>query len=188
MTRDEFWRQIEEGYAENYDIENIEPGTYELPLIAKATMHLEETGYVLTRKAEMWSANSDEHVYFYSADDFTAELCERCIDFAYEDGMSMVDLENKSNHMCTRVVAIFFCDDISGDAVKVIKSCKLYKNFKMGLKGWLEVHAVGVSLKSGEVYHNRYGRETSTFYVELLHPEKRKKKRSLASLLKEMID
>lgn len=188
MGRDDFWRMIEQGYAENYDITNIEPGTTELPLIATAAMHMQESGYVLSRKAEMWSANSNEHVYFYSADSLTPEECEKCIDFAYTDGMSKIDLEGDSNHMCTRVVAIFLCDDFSEASLDVVKSCKIYKNFKMGLRGWMEVHAVAVDLNSGNVIHNKYGRDTAKFYVETLHPEKRRHKRSKLSIIKKMLD
>lgn len=188
MDRNEFWQLIEQGYASNYDIANIEPDSTEMPLIAKATMHLSESGYVLSRKAEMWSANSDEHVFFFSADSFTPEDCERCIDFAHREGMDMIDLEADSNHMCTRIVAIFICNNMSEEAASIVKSCKIYKNFKMGLKGWMEVHTVGVDLSSGMVVHNRYGRETAQFYRETLHPETRRRRRSKLDIIKRMFD
>lgn len=177
-----------QGYAENYDIENIEPDKTELPLVATATMHMSESGYVLTRKAEMWSANSNEHVYFFSADSFTPELCEQCIDYAHEDGMSRIDLEGDSNHMCTRIVAVFIADELSDEAISDIKSCKIYKNFKMGLRGWMEMHTVGVRLDNESVCFNKYGRETARFYDEILHPEKRKKKRSKIDLIRKLLD
>lgn len=187
MDRDLFFEKLMEGYAGNYDIQRVEEDVQNLPLRARASMHVSESGFVLTRKAQMWSADSDEHVYFYSADTLTSELCEKGIEYAHEEGMKLIDLDGTPNHMCTCLVAIFICNHAESEAISKIEKCRIYKNFQMSLKGWMEVHTICVELDEDRVTSNRYGKDTAKFITELLHPEKRKKS-SPFRILKKMLE
>lgn len=190
MNRAEFFEKLMESYTANYDIERLDPDQQpvpELPLVAKASMHVSESGFILTRKAQMWSTNSDEHVFFYSADTMTDELCEKGIMYAYDEGMKLIDVDNTPNHMCTCLVAIFICNNADEDAISRIRKCRLYKSFQMSLKGWMEFHAVCVNLDDAQAISNRYGKDTAKFINELLHP-KNKKKRSTLSIIRKMLD
>lgn len=186
MNRDTLFERLVEGYTENYDFQPVDAEIQGLPLAGRASMHMSESGYVLTRKAQMWSADSDEHVFFYSMDTLTDELCAKGIMYAYDEGMKLIDPQ-KPNHMCTSIVAIFICNDADEEAISRIKECRLYKSFKMSLNGWMEFHAICATLSDEKVVSNRYGKDTAKFINELLHPEKRKK-RSPLSIIKKMLD
>lgn len=190
MARDrqEFFEQVLEGYAGNYDIEKTEPTEDGLPLAAKAVLHVSESGFVLTRKAQMWSADSDEYVYFFTMPVFTDEICERAIRYAYDDGMGKIDLKAKRNHMCTRITAVFLCDEAEDEAMKRVAKCRLYKSFQFSLKGWMEFHAAAVDLGKESVAGNRYGRQTAEFLKTVLNPQPRKKGNHMLGILKEMLD
>lgn len=186
MTKEDFLTQALKGYEGSYDIERCE-GQGDLPLAARAAFHVSESGFVLIRKAEMWSANSDEYVFFFTASQLTDAIAEKGIQFAYEDGLSRIDLKNNRNHMCTRVVVVFICDEAEDSAVSRIKACRLYKSFQFSLKGWMEVHTAVVDLGKNSAESNRYGRETANYLNSILNPQKRKKNHRKWNIFKEML-
>ena len=186
--RQEFLKAVLDGYAGHYDITKTESATDGLPLAAKAVLHVTESGFVLTRKAQMWSADSDEYVYFFSAPILTDTLCEKAIQYAYDDGMSKIDLKEKRNHMCTRITMIFLADETEEAAMQRIRGCRLYKSFQFSLKGWMEFHAAAVDLGKHSVAGNRYGRVTAEFLKNVLDPKPGKKNKNVLSILKRMLD
>ena len=183
----EFLNQVLAGYAGNYDIEEKEIREGELPLAATAVLHVSESGFVLSRKAEMWSANSDEYVYFFTVPTLTDSLTEEAIRYAYDDGMSHIDLVGKKNHMCTRITAVFLCEGAEEAALERVRKCRLYKSFQFSLKGWMEFHAVAVDLGKESVTGNHYGRQTAEFMRDVLKPKKQKKSARALGILGEML-
>ncbi|MDD6311320.1 MAG: hypothetical protein PUB09_05240 [Firmicutes bacterium] len=173
MEKNVLFNCILNSYQENYDIIRFaEENTGGPALFAKATMHLRESGYIMSRKAEMWSANSDEHVWFYDADNPSEEQLKSIVDGLYEKSLTEIDLSG--NHMCTRVVAFFICQNLDEGARNYIKKCKLRKDFMFSLKGWLEVHVVAICLESQEAIGNKAAKETVEFADNILHPKKTK--------------
>ena len=185
LDRDEFLKTILRGYTGSYDIELVEEKEESFPLAARAALHMQEAGYFLTRKAQTWAANSDEYVFFYSLPHADLACVRDAIQQAYEEGMSKIDIKANPDHMCTRIVAVFICDEADADAVEHVRKCRLYKSFQMSLKGWMEFHAIIVDLGKGSVEYNRYGRETAKFCNNVLHPKTRKQnKKSLWGIFK----
>lgn len=189
-TCEEYLNRVLEGYKASYDIFRLEEDSIPegLPLAATAEMHMTETSYVISKKAEMWSANTHEYAYFFQVPHLDAVTAEKCIAYAYEAGMSKINEEYLKNHMCTRIAANFICDEVEPDAVKRIKQCKIYKNFQFSLKGWMEFHAVSVDLGKESVEANRYGAATAKFMQNVLKPAGRKKGRRIWSIIRQMLD
>lgn len=184
-TREEYLNRVLEGYASSFDITRPEEGTVseEIPLSAVARMHVTETSYVITKTAEMWSASSHEYAYFFLVPCLDDATAEKCIEYAYNDGMSLIDDAYLKNHKCTRIAANFICDSVTPEAVKRVKKCRYYKNFQFSIKGWMEFHAVIVDLGKEEVLSNRYGRETAKYLKTVLKPAPRSKNRRTRGIL-----
>ncbi len=160
---DLIFNQILDGYRTNYNIETKDDGG---DLIATAHMHVTHGQHVISKKFQMWSADDDEYVYFYRTKHLTAELAQRYIDEAYNDGFPKIKLDHvdfNHQHMCTRLVMAVFCDSADPDALKIIKKCKIYKSFQFSLKGWMEMHTSALCLEDGVITHNRHARETAKF-------------------------
>ena len=159
-----FLSQVLNGYRTNYDVETFDDDSTEL--VATATMHVKHTQTFILKEFEMSSASADEYVYVFKTDHLTVEKAKEFIDRAYDLGYPQIDLEHttfKKQHMCTRLVALVFCDSADEEALKIIKKCRIYKSFQFSLKGWMEMHTVTVDLSDGKVISNHYGRETAKY-------------------------
>lgn len=166
-TREQFVTTLLEGYKSNYNVTRIE--NQDEGIVATAEYHVSETGYVLIRSAETWTANSNEYVYFISVPHLTGAMAKDYIQFAYEDALHKLDIDHAKHHMCTRAVTIFVCDTFDDAAEVAIRKCNLRKSFMFSLKGWLEVHTACASINPNEidVISNRYAKETAEYIKQL---------------------
>jgi len=183
VSRDTFLERLYRAYSSSYDITEL--ALSELPMTALAHCHIDEDQYLLSKNAVMTHYNNDEYVYFFSLPQLTAELYNKCVDYAYQDGMARINPDD--HHMCTRIVALFLCDSADADAVKRLKQCRIYKSFQFSLKGWMEFHTAAVDLGKESVVSNQYGRETAKFLKSALNPKARKRGGNSWSILKQML-
>ncbi|SFQ03434.1 hypothetical protein SAMN02910358_00463 [Lachnospiraceae bacterium XBB1006] len=181
---EQFLKDMLTGYQSSYDITMVEDTEVETPLVAKAHYHVTESQCVVFKEFSMWTAESDEHVYIYHVKNLTTEVAKQLIEDAYGCGMPLIHLEDKNmkrQHMCTRLVMVVIAEATEDEALKIVKKCRIYKNFNFSLKGWMEMHTVAVDLHTGKVTGNRYSRETVKFLKELIsHRRKMSDKIKLA--------
>ena len=159
------------GYQCSYDVERIGEKEKETSLVAKAHFHVEESQCVVFKEFSMWTAESDEHVFIFHTKRLTLEIAKQIIEYTYSEGFPLIKLEHtsiKHQHMCTRLVALVIAEETTPEAVKILKRCKIYKNFNFSLKGWMEMHTVAVNLETGQVTGNRYSRDTVRYIKELI--------------------
>ena len=168
LTRDEMLQKLFRSYAGSYDIEEDVHEDAVPALTARAHFHVEESQYMLSKKAVMYSTTSDEYVWFFSVPHLTEQECSACIAYAWNQGLPLARQDGKQ--MVTRVVALFLCDEADDAAVTCVKSCRYYKSFQFSLKGWCECHAVAADLGKESAVSNRYGRETAKHLKKLMHP------------------
>lgn len=181
----EFLDDLLKGYQNCYDIERVESPEEggDLPLVAKAHFHLMESQCVVFKEFSMWTAESDEYVFIFHAHQFTEEMAEKIIRYTQEVGFPLIELDRvnmKRQHMCTRLVAVVLSENVSKEAEKCFKKCRVYKNFNFSLKGWMEMHTVTVNLQEEKVTGNRYSRATVKFIKELISHIKRRANIKLA--------
>ena len=158
-------------YANWYDITRCPEE--EAPMVASAAFHEHGTAYMISKKAEMWSADRHEYAYFFSLPELTAEEYERCFQKAYALGEPLVD-PDKEGHMNTNLVFLFLADHVQEEAALQLKKCRVRKNFQFGLKGWMEVHVAAVDVSTETVYANGAGRNVKAYLERTLHPPKRR--------------
>ena len=168
LSRDEMLEQLLAAYSAYFDIERIE----EPPLAAVCHFHVRSAKYVLIKKAELWSANSNEHVYIFSMPELTEDLYRACEKTAYEQGMALIHPDKE--HMYTYITAIFLCDACTREAESLLKKCRLYKSFHFSLHGWMEFHTVLLRRGSDTFTANRRGRANAKLMKKIFMKKKEK--------------
>lgn len=187
LSRELLLEKLLKSYESSYDLVQMEQSEPD-GLCATGRFHVEESSYVISQRATMWSTYSDEYVWFFSVPELTDAACESCIRRAYEEGMAKIDINAKGQHMVTRLVAVFLCDGIEEAALMRVRKCKLYKSFQFSLKGWMEFHAVAVDLGKGTVVCNRYGHQTAKHLKNIMNPDAIRRNGSKQwSILKQML-
>lgn len=144
------------------------------PLTARCDFFEHSQKYVLSQKAELWAADSEEFVYIYNIPHLTLELFQQCKDMAYEDGCGRMHIG--PGHMYTFITAVFLCDTCDGDAMKALKKCRIYKSFHFSLHGWLDYHnAVVCFEEDNRVESNYAGRSTAKILKKVLFSKKKRR-------------
>lgn len=169
FTRGELMERLLDSYRGSYDIEQDVNEADRPELAARAHFFVNESQYMISKKAVMYSVTSDEYVWFFSAEHLTAAVADACIRYAWDKGLDLADHTN-GKQMVTRVSAVFLCDSMDEEAAACIKNCRLYKSFQFSLKGWMECHAAAADLGKESAVSNRYGRETAKHLKNLMHP------------------
>ena len=172
MERSELLEKVIQGYAPYYDIERAEDG--DDLLVATAAYHEHGSGYLLSKKAVLYTADKHEYAWFFSVPVLTREIYQRCLDRVLAEGMPMID--PKPGHMSTNLTAVFLCDEAEDEAAAAAKKCRIRKSFQFSLRGWMEVQNVIVDLRRDAVTENACAGDTAKFLKNLLHPKMKKKK------------
>lgn len=165
MSREEIQDRLLKSYQRFY---NIYPADEEqLPLVARCDYFEHSEKYVISRKAELWSADSEEYLYLFDMPHLTAERYEACMKLATEDGMSRMKIG--PGHMCTYITAVIISDSADEEAVKVLKRSRFHKSFHFSFHGWMDYRAALVSVDSDKVQTNGAGRSMAKVMKKVLY-------------------
>lgn len=166
ISRDEALDKLLKSYEAYFDIEKYE-GEMEdgIPLKAHCRFFVHSEKYVLVKKAKLWDADSNEFVYIFSLPHLTREWYEKCKDYAYEEGMKLI--QPKPGHMYSYITAVFLCDTCTAEARKAVRRCRIYKSFRFSWYGWMNFHTAAIILDENKVFTNRSGRENAKFMKKI---------------------
>ncbi|WP_251209998.1 hypothetical protein [Acetatifactor aquisgranensis] len=175
-TRKTAIARLLDGYRAYFNITMFEEEHKPLTAICEFFEHSEK--YVLSRQANLWSANCEEFVYLFDVEHLTQEIYERCRDEAYEDGMKRANIG--PGHMYTYITPVFVCDTCQEEARKALKKCRIYKSFRFSLHGWMDFHAAVLEVSEGNrITTNRSGRCVEEILKNVLSLNKRKRRKVL---------
>lgn len=146
-----------------------------LPLEAVCEFYERSERYVISRKAELWTANCEEFIYLFSTEKLTEELFRECEMYALEDGMNRAHIG--AGHMYTYITPIFLCDSCDLTAIKTLRRCKHYKSFRLGFYGWMDFHAAVVNLTDNSISYNRSGKCVANVLNNVLYKKKGREKK-----------
>lgn len=183
MDRKTFLDKVIERYEGCYDINRM--GENGDGLVAVCEYHEHDVGYALVRKAEMWSADRHEYVWFYSVPHLSVQLYDTYYEEAFKAGMERVNPDK--GHMSSAVVVVIIADTADADALEKLKKTRFRKDFKFGLNGWMAVRTAGIVLSDETVVTNGEGRNEKKFFNSILHPVKNKARRRSLNLFKEIL-
>lgn len=169
-TRETAIGRLLESYRAYYNIIMFEEE--QKPLTAVCEFFECSERYVLTRKANLWSANCEEFIYLFDIEHLAKTEFETCRDFAYEDGMKRAHIG--PGHMYTYITPVFVCDTCMEDARTALKKCRIYKSFHFSLHGWMDFHAAVLEVSDNRISTNRSGKCVGKVMKNVLFQKKKK--------------
>ena len=153
-TRQEVLGQLLNSYRTYYNV-TIYP-TEQLPLRALCEYYEQAEKYVVSRKANLWTAQSEEFIYLYEVPVLTLEIFHQCLEEARAAGMELAHIG--SGHMYTYITPVFVCDSATPEAIKALKKCSIHKTFRFSLHGWMDVHLALYQADTQEITTNKAGK------------------------------
>lgn len=153
MGCDEVLETLLKSFSRYYNINAVSPKP---PFAAEAEFHQHQEQYVLVRAAHVSDVDSNEFVFFYTAQSLTKENLEETAQKAWDEGLSRVKVY--SGHMNSDVILVVLADKIEEDAFRQIKKTKFYKSYLFSLRGWSHFKLVAMETSSKRLASNRLGR------------------------------
>ena len=142
------------------------------PLIARCDFFEHSQKYVISQKAELWSADREEFLYLFSMPELSMELFKKCRDYVYSDGMERLNV--RPGHMYTYLTAVLLCDSCDADVIKAIKKTRIYKSFHFSLHGWMDYHNVVAVFNDSIIDSNFFGKPSAKFMKKIFYHKKEK--------------
>jgi hypothetical protein len=164
QERTQFIEDLKKSYEIYYDLYPNEAAT-ELPLEFRADFHSVGERFFLVKRAKIWTSETNEYVYVFSVPKFDAELVNRCIDFALEDGLARVT-PHKDHHY-SNIITVFIADEIESEVRKVITKRKFSKSYRMSLYGFSMLKTGFIDLSAGDYGTNPEGHDLIQFFKKL---------------------
>ena len=187
LTRQEACSKLLRLYKSYYNIHRFDGGSHNgrtdeevmniiseesYPLIARCDFFEHSQKYVISQKAELWSADREEFLYLFSMPELSMELFKKCRDYVYSDGMERLNV--RPGHMYTYLTAVFLCDSCDADVIKAIKKTRIYKSFHFSLHGWMDYHNVVAVFNDSIIDSNFSGKPSAKFMKKIFYHKKEK--------------
>ena len=169
-TRESAIERLLKNYGPYYNIHMIEDD--QTPITARCDFFEHSGQYVISKKAELWSAENEEFLYLLNIPHLTLPLFEQWRDYIHEDGMKRIHVG--PGHMASYITAVFVCDTCDEDALKALKKCRIYKSFHFSLHGWMNFHAALVRVADCRIDANRSGHHVAKILKKVLYSQTRK--------------
>jgi hypothetical protein len=170
-TRQTAIERLLDSYKAYYNITMVEDEASHLKAFCEFYEHSEK--FVISRKAELWSANCEEFIYLFDIGHLTKELYEKYRDYAYDNGMERANIG--PGHMYTYITPVFVCDTCDLDVIKLVKRCRIYKSFQFSLHGWMDYHVAVYEISNNKIFTNRSGRCVEKVLKSVLFQKKRRR-------------
>lgn len=113
--------------------------------------------YILSKKAKLWGAEANEHLFFFCEKRLDADRWEQIRQFMIRSEAELV--KPHSEHMYSYLSAIILCEEITEEVKYAINSFRFHKNYKFSWYGWMTMRVTAVSLPAGNMVSNRAGRD-----------------------------
>lgn len=134
--------------------------------------------YVLVREANMWSADSYEHILFVEA----SELTEMLLDEAYtlvKEYMEPVlvrkgeEVPEKGHMYSYLTISLIIDQPLSKKMQKSLRHFKFEKGYRFNMRGFSQAHIVCATMEDERVYTNYVGRKSIKLYQDNFQDVKR---------------
>jgi hypothetical protein len=170
LTRAEILDTLLKNYRVYYNITMSEKE--QEPLVARCDYFERNEKYILSRKANLWSTEGEEFLYLYEVPHLTREIYEQCMNQAYEDGMTRLNIG--PGHMCSYITAVIVCDSCDSEAAAALKKSRIHKSFQFSLRGWMDYRAVAIQVGDGSLVANSAGRSAVKYLKKVLYSKTKK--------------
>ena len=144
-----------------YNINYIQDADY---LVARCDYFEKSESFMVSKKANLWSANAEEFLYLFYVPNLTSENYDSCMAYVNDSWKGLAHIG--PDHMYTYVTPVFVCDSFEKDALKKLKKCRIYKSYKFSIHGWMEYHTALVC--GNEIFSNGRGRCVKKMLLKVL--------------------
>ena len=173
-VREEALEKLLKSFQACYNITRY--GEEAAPLVATCDYFEHAQKYMLSKKAELWSADSEEFMHVFSMDRLTLDLLEKCKQQALDTSMSRI--EPQPGHMSSYISTVFLCDTIDADALKMLKRTRTYKSFHFSLWAWMDYHSAVVAFDQNNLVSSIFdGRIMAKILKKVLFNQKKKRRK-----------
>ena len=141
-----------------------------------AEFHERGAQYIATKKAEIWSVNSYEYLFFKLTNHVSAADIESFVEFMTTEVIKKVQPEK--DHMSSYLSLVLIADSADEDVEKVVAKTKFRKNFMLGLRGWADLRLCVIDLQAQKILSNAAGKHLKpTLEANAGFPDGKKKRR-----------
>jgi hypothetical protein len=151
ITPNEALMQLLPSYQRYYDVSREQHGSF----AATARFCSRGEGYMLVRAAKMWEMESNEFVYFLTADTLTAEQLDACIREAWDDAIPQV--QPSSTHRNSDVTVVILARELTRETRKALRRFHRSVSYRHGMHGWSNLRLGAIELSDGTISTNRHG-------------------------------
>lgn len=164
MDRAGALEEILKAYDVYYDVnrENAES-----PFVAEAMFHSHDEQFFLIRSASIGETESNEHVFFATADKLSEDGLRKLDEAAWEKGLMRV--RPHANHRNTDVSLIVLSNEVEDGAFDQAKKLSHYKSYRMGFQGWSHYRLIVMETSSGKMICNRQGQNLKKLFGNIFH-------------------
>lgn len=141
----------------------------EYPAYGYFFSHIEK--YILVREANMWSADSYEHILFIE----TENVDQALIDEAYsivKDYMEPVlvrkgeDVPAEGHMYSYMTISLISEQPLSKEMQKALRRFKYEKSYKFNIRGFSQAHIICATMEDKKVYTNYVGRKSAKLFQD----------------------
>lgn len=176
MKAEQMLEKLKRFYASTFDLEDDHRlGTERFSLYGH--FNVDNSRYVLVKKAKLWEANSQEHLFVrvWKEEDGPLDreaLCRLLMPLEQIAEPQYVRKGEKyppKNHMYSFLTLVLLTDgEIEPDALQYAKKYKFSRTYLFNFRGYLETRLVLVSMKDHQITTNHDGRQLLRAYRKLM--------------------
>ena len=125
FDRNQFIEDLKGSYEMYYD---LLPGDEngDLPLAFRADFHSRGEKYFLIKPAKIWSNETNEYVFVYSAPWFGTDMIDRCVQSALDTALPLIHPHAEHNY--SNVHTVFVADTVSEEVRRHIRRLRFSKS------------------------------------------------------------
>ena len=131
FDRNQFIEDLKGSYEMYYDLLPEEENG-EIPLAFRADFHSRGEKYFLIKPAKIWSNETNEYVFVYSAPWFDREMIDRCVQYALDTALPLIHPHAEHNY--SNVHTVFVADTVSEEVRRHIRKVRFSKSYRMNLE------------------------------------------------------
>lgn len=164
FDRNQFVADLKGSYELYYDL--IPAGDDDgLPLAFRAEFHSRGERYFLIKPAKIWSNETNEYVFVFSAPWFDRETVDACIQKAKETALPLIHPHAEHNY--SNIHTIFVADSISEEIRQHIRKQHYSKSYRMNFHGFTLLKTGFIDLSTSDYGTNRDGHDMNKFFKDL---------------------
>lgn len=173
MKSKDFLEELLKSYTSTFDL--YRPyviGDEEYPAYGYFFSHIEK--YVLVREANLWEANSYEHVLFQEYEEpmrpeQVAHLRAVVEEYVEPQLVRKGEKTMPENHMYSYITCVALCSGgIPRETIRAVRRFKFEKGYQFNVRGYSQGRIIAVDLDKGKLYTNFQGRKLKKHYRTVL--------------------